>query len=87
LVGDGWAGGSAGWACKEIGMVGLEVNAWTLPLGAFHPGEDKGMFSKVAVAMEMVFTCTARVHAKQNKNNPMHLICCKSNADQPALQA
>jgi hypothetical protein len=58
-----------------MGMVGLEVTRGRFLLGPFTPVEDKGMFSKVAVAMDRKMVSHASLASTQSKqkNNRMHL--------------
>ena len=67
------------------GMVGLDlgVTRGRFPLGPFTPGEDKGMFSKLAVAMDRRWFHTHR--SRPRKANRKTIACitlaAKASAD------
>jgi len=75
--------GGAVRARRWDGCIGLEVTRGRLPLGPFTPGEDKGMFSKLAVAMDRRWFHTHR--SRPRKANRKTIACitlaAKASAD------
>ena len=57
---------------QRDGMVGLEVTHGRQLLGTFTPGEDKRMFSKLVVAMEMVSHARTPLASMQSKQKTIY---------------